>query len=247
MPASIRDDPEVGETVTIPGRFNGPLESGNGGYSAGALAAFLDGAAEVSLRRPVPLDTPLNVSREDDGRVLALDGEELVAEARPVPDFELDVPAPVGVDEAGAAMGGYRGPLGSQFSQCFVCGRQREDALGVFAGPVEGRELVASTWTPPEWSADDTGDVRPEIVWAVLDCPTYFAAYLHHPDPLPPGVLARFTGRVDAPVLAGEEHVVVSWPIEADGRKHYAGVAILAADGEIRARARALLIEPRQG
>jgi hypothetical protein len=44
----------VSDSVTIPARFNGPHESGNGGYSAGALAAFLDGAAEVSLRRPVP-------------------------------------------------------------------------------------------------------------------------------------------------------------------------------------------------
>lgn len=237
----------VSESVTIPRRFNGPLESGNGGYSAGALAAFLDGAAEVSLRRPVPLDTPLRVSREDDGRVLALDGEDLVAEARPVPDFQLEVPAPVGVEEARAAMAGYRGPLDSEFSRCFVCGRQREEALGVFAGPVEGRELVASSWTPPEWAADDSGNVHPEIVWAVLDCPTYFAAYLHHQDPLPPGVLARFTGRVDAPVAAGEEHVVISWPLEADGRKHHAGVAVVSAVGEVLARAEALLIEPRQG
>ena len=47
----------MSDSVTIPARFNGPLDSGNGGYSAGALAALLDGAAEVSLRRPVPLDT----------------------------------------------------------------------------------------------------------------------------------------------------------------------------------------------
>lgn len=235
----------MGESVTIPRRFNGPLESGNGGYSSGAFAAFAGGAAEVSLRRPVPLDTPLRVDRDDQGEVRVFDGEDLVAEARPMPDFELDVPAPVGAEEARAAMAGYRGPLGSQFSRCFVCGRQREDALGVFAGPVAGRELVASTWTPPLWTADDSGNVHPEIVWAVLDCPTYFAAYLHHGDPLPPGVLARFTGRLDAPVAAGEEHVVVAWPIEADGRKHHAGVAVLSAGGEVLARARALLIEPR--
>lgn len=234
-------------SIVVPGRFNGPLESGNGGYSCGAIAAFVGGAAEVSLRRPVPLDTPLAVSREDDGRVLAFDSKELVAEARPAPEFDLDVPAPVGAGEARAAMSGYQGPLDSQFSQCFVCGRQREDALGVFAGPLEGRELVASSWTPPEWAADERGNVRPEIVWAVLDCPTYFAAYLHHEEPLPPGVLARFTGRLDAPVPVGEEHVVIAWPIEADGRKHHAGVAIVSSGGDVLACARALLIEPRQG
>lgn len=235
------------ERLTVPARFNGPLESGNGGYSAGALAAFFDGPAEVTLRRPVPLDTPLRVERGEEGTVLAFDGEELVVEARAVPDFELDVPAPVGIGEARAAVAGYRGPTDGPFANCFVCSRERTDSLGVFAGPVEGRELVATPWTPPRWTADESGRVRPEIVWGVLDCPTYFAAYLQRPDPLPPGVLARFSGRLDRSVPAGEEHVVLAWPIEADGRKHHAGSAVLSADGEVLARARALLIEPRQG
>jgi len=237
----------VSESITVPARFNGPRESGNGGYSAGALAVLFDDAVEVNLRRPVPLDTELRASREDDGRVLALDGEELVAEALAVPEFELGVPAPVGVEEARAATAGYRGKVDGPFSDCFVCSRTREDTLGVHAGPVEGRDLVASPWTPPEWTGDDSGAVHPEIVWAVLDCPTYFAAYLRHPEPLPPGVLARFTGRLDAPVRVGREHVVIAWPIKVDGRKHHAGVAILSAGGQALARARALLIEPRQG
>lgn len=237
----------MSESATIPARFNGPLESGNGGYSAGALAAFLEGAVEVSLRRPVPLDTALVVTRGGDGKVMAFDGEDLVAEARTVLDFELHVPKPVSVAVARAATAGYRGKSDGPFSNCFVCSRTREDTMGVFAGPVEGRELVATPWTPPQWADDGSGAVRAEIVWAVLDCPTYFAAYLHHDEPLPPGVLARFTGRLDAPVPVGEEHVVISWPLEADGRKHHAGVAVVSADGEVLARARALLIEPRPG
>lgn len=237
----------MSESVTIPARFNGPLESGNGGYSAGVLTTLLDGAVEVSLRRPVPLDAALRIDRAEDGRVLAFDGEDLVAEARRDADFELDVPAPVGVEEARAASAGYRGKTDGPFSNCFVCSRTREDTLGVHAGPVEGRELVATPWTPPRWASDGSGYVRPEIVWAVLDCPTYFAAYVDHPEPLPPAVMARFTGRLDAPVPVGEEHVVIAWPLEADGRKHHAGVAIISAGGEVLARARALLIEPRQG
>ncbi len=236
----------MSDSITVSGRFNGPLESGNGGYSAGMLAAFLDGAVEVSLRRPVPLDVPLRVERAGDGGVAVFSGEDLIAEARRSPDFELDVPAPVRVEDAREAMSGYRGPLDSEFSRCFVCGRQREDSLGVFAGPVEDRNLVASTWTPPEWTAEESGNVRPEIVWAVLDCPTYFAAYLRHEDPLPPGVLAAFTGRLDGPVAVGREHVVIAWPIGVEGRKHHAGVAILSAAGDVLARAQALLIEPRQ-
>lgn len=235
----------MGDSVTIPARFNGPLESGNGGYSACVFATFAGDAAEVSLRRPVPLDTLLQVEREGDGGVRILDGEDLVAEARPAPEFQLEVPTPVGIAEAREAATRYRGAVDGPFSQCFVCGLGREDSMGVTAGAVEGRELVASPWTPPEWTGGDSGDVRPEIVWGALDCPTYFATYIDHDDPLPPAVLARFTGRVDAPVPAGEEHVVIAWPLGAEGRKRHAGVAVLSAEGETLARAQALLIEPR--
>ena len=83
--------------------------------------------------------------------------------------------------------------------------------------------------------------------WAglVLDCPTYFALYMD--GELPNSVLARLTARIDAPVVAGEDHVVIAWAIERDGRKHHAGSAVLSPDGKALAVARALLIEPRDG
>ena len=233
----------MSETVFIPGRFNGPLESGQGGYSSGVVAAFLEGATEVSLRSPVPLDTPLEVVREADGSVRMMDGEALVADGRPAPELEVEVPAPVSPDEARLAAARYRGRSEGQLSRCFVCGRAREDAFGVFAGAVEGRRLVASPWTPPPWTAGEEGHVQPEFVWAVLDCPTYFALYMS--GELPASVVARFTARIDAPVVAGEEHVAIAWPIETDGRKQYAGSAVLSPDGDTLAVAQALLIEPR--
>ncbi len=231
------------ETLCIPRRFNGPLESGNGGYAAGVVASLLGGAAEVSLRRPVPLDTQLDVVREDGGSVRVLEGDALVAEGRAADDPEVEVPAPVGLDEAREATTRYRGLPDGLFSRCFVCGRAREDAFGVFAGAVEGRDLVASPWTPPSWAADGEGHVRPEFVWAVLDCPTYFALY--RTGELPLSVLARLSARVHGQVVAGEEHVVVAWPIGIDGRKHQAGSAVLSAGGETLATARAMLIQPR--
>jgi hypothetical protein len=234
----------VPESVTIPSRFNGPLESGNGGYSAGVVAGFIDGAAEVSLRRPVPLDTPLDVVREGDAAVRVFEGEELVAEGRPAPELEVEVPARVGPDEARRAAARYRGSPDGLFSRCFVCGRAREDAFGVFAGAVEGRELVASPWTPPAWTADSAGHVLPEFVWAVLDCPTYFALYMS--GELPLSVLARLGARIEAPIVAGEEHVVITWPIELDGRKYHAGAAVLSPDGDALAVGRALLIKMRE-
>jgi hypothetical protein len=234
----------MSQTVTIPGRFNGPLTSGHGGYSSGMIASFVQGQAEVTLRSPVPLDTRLDLTREDDGSIRVLEGETLIAEAASIPELTLKVPEPVSVDQAHLAKSRYRGKPDELFGRCFVCGRGRQDALGVFAGAVDGRELVASPWTPPDWTADEGGRVHPEFVWAVMDCPTYFAVYTAG---LPLSFLGRMTARIDGPVVPGEEHVVIAWPLESDGRKRHAGAAVMSSDGVALAVARALMIEPRGG
>jgi hypothetical protein len=234
----------VSQTLSVPGRFNGPLTSGHGGYCSGVIAGFVEGPAEVTLRSPVPLDTRLDVARQDDGSIRVLDGETLVAEAHSAPELELEVPSSVGVEAARQASTRYRGRPDGLFGRCFVCGRGREDALGVFAGTVDGRQLVASPWTPAPWTAGDSGQVLPEFIWAVMDCPTYFAIYR---ETRPLSFLGRMIARIDAPVAVGAEHVVIAWPISADGRKHQAGAAVLSADGEVLAAARALMIEPRGG
>lgn len=238
-------------TVTIPRTCNGPRDSGQGGYSSGALARHVAAdAVEVRLWRPVPLGVPLAVAPDARGATRLLDPEGgLVADGRPADPqaLALEVPAPpVGVEQARAAMAAYRGPEDGPLCTCYVCGRQRADSLGVHAGAVDGREgIVASTWTPPAALADADGHVLAEHVWAVLDCPTYFAAYRDAPDPLPVAFLGRFAARVDAPVVAGEEHVVVAWPLAVDGRKRDTASAVLSADGTVLALARALLIAPR--
>lgn len=232
------------ETIVVPGRFNGPRGSGNGGYTSGLLADRLDGAVEVSLRAPVPLDEPLELLADDDGSLRLLRGEAPIAEARPLPSLEVAVPAPVGLEEARRAAESYRAPSDGLFSHCFVCGPARgEDCFEVFAGPVEGRELVATPWTPPAWAAEEGGEVRPEFIWAALDCPTYFASHLE--GELTLSMLVRQRAEMLAPVRAGEEHVVLAWPIEREGRKRLAGAAVLSAEGEALAVADALLVEPR--
>jgi hypothetical protein len=234
----------AGETLVVPRRFNGPQESGNGGYTSGVLAARLDGPAEVNLRAPVPLDEPLALTAGEGETLRLLHGETLVAEARPLPGLDLSIPEPVGVEEARRASGNYRAASQGPFSNCFVCGPARgEDCFEVFAGPVDGRELVATPWTPPAWAAAEDGAVRPEFVWAALDCPTYFACHLE--GELTMSFLVRQRAELLARVKAGEEHVVIAWPIEAEGRKRLAGAAVLSATGEALAAAEALLIEPR--
>lgn len=222
-------------------RFRGPPSSGHGGYSAAMAAQFVDGDAEVTLRRPPPLETPLEVRRGDDGNVELLHAGQVVAQARPV-TLELEVPEPVGVQEAEAAAA--RSPLleNHPFGSCFVCGTEREpgDGVRLFAGPVKGRQLFATPWTPDVSLAGADGAVLPEFVWSVLDCPGGNVIVL-----LGAGisVLARFAAKQLHPVRADHPHVAVGWPIGREGRKLETGSAILTGEGEVCALARATWVE----
>ncbi len=221
--------------IVIPARFNGPPESANGGYACGLVAGVLDGRAEVTLRSPPPLDTPLAVSHTD-GRVEIWDDETLVAEAKPLYELDLTLPAPVSLDEAEEAQRRFPGFRHHAYSTCFVCGPDRADGLGIFAGPVSGRALVAAPWLPPP------GEITPELVWAALDCPSGWAVDEFGREGV---LLGRLAARIVAPVGGGGPHVVVGWPVGVDGRKRHAGSAIFTADGELRAFARSTWLVPR--
>ena len=124
--------------LTIDRRYRGPLTSANGGYACGRLAAYVDAdEVEVTLRLPPPLDRPLAVERDGE-LVRLLDGDALVAEARPAP-VDVDPPPPVSLEEADAARDRHVRGGGSDFGECFVCGT-RADGLQIHVGPVAGRE-----------------------------------------------------------------------------------------------------------
>jgi hypothetical protein len=219
--------------MIVPRRFNGPPDSGNGGYTCGLVAGIVGSSAEVTLRLPPPLDRELDVSRCG-GRVEIRDGEALVAEAEPAV-LELDVPAPVSVEEAEVASHHYAGFTHHAYNTCFVCGPRREDGLRVYAGPVEGRPgVVASPWLPPQ-------GVRPELVWAALDCPSGWAVDDFQREGVLLGRMAAEIARLPEP---GEKHVVMAWRVGEDGRKRFAGSALLTAEGEVLARARSTWIVP---
>lgn len=227
-------------TVVIDARFNGPPASGHGGYSAGRAAALLDvPAAEVTLRRPPPLDTVLQAAPAGDGIDLH-DGDDVVLAARPAA-LELEAPAPVGAEEAIAASAQFAWHHDHPFPTCFGCGPERDpaDALCLFCGPVgDGRYAVP--WTPLAWAGGDV--VAPEFVWAALDCPGAYATGVLGRGTLVLGRLAADVRRVPEP---GERCVVVGWPLGVDGRKHFAGTALYGEDGDVLGVARATWIEPR--
>lgn len=221
--------------VTIARRYRGPRTSANGGYAAGLLAGALgESAAEVTLRLPPPLDRPL-VLRRDGERVLMLDAEAIVAEARPA-DPGLVPPSPPSWEEALAAARDTAGWGTPEFDECFVCGARPDgDGLGIHAGRVESRPpLVAATWVARE--------VAPALVWAAIDCP---GAYALRGDGRGEPLLARITARLDRLPQEGERCVVVGWPLDEDGRKRHAGTALYGEGGEPLAVSRQLWIAPR--
>jgi hypothetical protein len=218
--------------LVIDRKFRGPTESANGGYTCGLLASFMHGPAEVTLRLPPPLERELEVVT--DGALELRDGDAVVAEAAPA-ELELEVPEPIPFDVAAAAAL-PDGDQESNFPECFVCGWKRADGMRIYAGPVEGRDLVAATWTPN----DDV--VSSEFVWAALDCP---GAYAVHSGARGYPVLGRLTAHVAHLPHAGERCVVVAWPLGQEGRKLYAGTALTGEDGRLLGSARATWIAPR--
>lgn len=241
----------MGGTVLVAGRFCGPSDSANGGYASGLVAQWLGGAAEVELRRPPPLETPMGVVVEDDAaEVTDPDDGGLVLRGRGLADAEpsVEVPAAVTHAEAQDAARRYVGFERHPFPRCFTCGPEREDGDGlrIFPGQVADRAdgTVAAPWRPDASFADEQGVVPTPVVWAALDCPTGFTAINADEDRLP-YVLARFAVRIDVPVPAGRDHVVMAWPLGDEGRKHHAASALVDDRGAVVARARALWIQLR--
>jgi hypothetical protein len=239
------------DEVVIDKRFRGPPNSGNGGYTCGLVAGYIDGPASVRLLRPPPLDRTLVVySSGEEGQVSLSDGEDVIAVGRPArldaaagpTDLELDIPEPPAFKLAEAAMKNYSGFQIHYFPSCFVCGPQRAagDGLNVFAGPTADGKMVASSWVPDSSLAGDDGQVRPEFVWAAIDCPGNYAATHDNPRPMVLGTLAAFLRRSVTP---GHRYIVIGWPISPDGRKVYSGTALFSETGDLLAKAKSTWIE----
>jgi hypothetical protein len=146
----------------------------------------------------------------------------------------MDSIEPVSLEDAVEASKGYAGFQHHAYPTCFTCGPAREDGLGIYAGRVAGREgVVASPWTPRE--------LRPEIVWAALDCPGGWAVDEFQREGV---LLGRMAASIHEVPEIGEPHVVAGWRIGEDGRKRYAGSALYTADGDVLAVSRSTWIVP---
>jgi len=236
--------------LIVPFRFRGPAASGNGGWTAGALAALIDHdvpedharswpAVRVALRQPPPLDTPLQVVAADGTTTASRDGVAVATAT--LADTDLVAVPAVSPDEARVAEASYPGLSAHPFPTCFACGTGREegDGLRIFSGrvdDVDGLPRLAATWTPHPSVAEDwhtyVDDVRHAslaVTWAALDCAGGWAGDLTERLM----VLAGMTARVDALPVVGEPHVVVGQGRGRDGRKTFTASTLYDADGRV--------------
>lgn len=229
-------------TLIIHTRFRGPPASGNGGYVCGLLGECFDAPAEVTLHRPPPLETELDLRPDGDSLILWA-RDERIATASPV-HLELELPDPVGWDDAREASRHYPGFAGHPFPDCFVCGPGRDegDGLRIFPGPLPGRELAAAPWIPHDNVCDSDGFVITACVWAALDCPSYFGIHAKT-GRAPFALLGRLGARIDRKPRLGEPCVAVGWVRKIDGRKSHTASALLGEDGTWLAWARSTWID----
>lgn len=233
--------------LTVSRRFCGPPDSGNGGWTAGALATFdVDDCPdnrveswppiEVSLRQPPPLDTPMLVETSHCGAEATFGGA-VIATARGV-EASLTEVEPVDPATARAAEASYKGLVFHPFPTCFSCGTAREegDGLRIFPGLVDDGPRVAATWTPhpslsEDWHtyADENRRASAASTWASLDCVGGWAGDFGERLM----VLGRMTARIDTLPVVGEEHVVVGEARGQEGRKTFTATTLYDADGRV--------------
>lgn len=231
--------------LVVPARFCGPPDTGNGGYTAGLLAAARAGAAgglgagpvRVTLQQPPPLESSMQLTTED-GLLTASFGGAVIASAERG-ELVADHVEPVPYATARAAQSHYPGLVGHPFPGCFVCGPDRppggpDGGMGLHPGPVGdygpgGDGWVATSWVPDATLADTDGYLPPELVWAALDCPGGWANDLGER----PMVLGRITASVDAVPEVGDRCVVVGRRLGAEGRKCFTASTAYDTDGRV--------------
>ena len=194
---------------------------------------------------PPPLDTPLLIEKQDGGAIVATHDGKIVIEARPT-TIDAVVPHAVSLADAEKAATDYEGFDNHAFPACFVCGPDRAegDGLRIFPGALGDDGTCAAPWTPPASVANADGVVRPEVVWAALDCPTGWATYYAAPEG-DLALLGRLAAHVLKPVEAEKTYVCAAWAGGSEGRKHFATGAVFSTEGTLLAVSRAVWVELR--
>jgi len=234
--------------VVVARQFCGPPNSGNGGYVAGLMARSIPGPATVVLKAIIPLDAPLTLTGDSAAATLTGEADVLIGEATAASaDLLPTPPAPPTLEQAEAAGKRYFAFSRPFHPICFTCGPKRDEGDGarVFVGPIEGAPEghVAGVWRAAPGFCDQSGLAHPEIVWAAMDCPGSIAWVERLGQG--GGLLGTMTAEILRRPAANEPVIITAWPLEQDGRKQFAGVAMFSAAGELMARAHQVWISMR--
>jgi hypothetical protein len=239
------------QRITIPRRFRGPANIGNGGYVCGILGRRISGAAEIALRSPPPLETELDVVEVGSDQWELRQGTKTIATGRPT---KLDMSRVEKATYAEAAEAEKRTmikPHEHLNPMCFVCGPDRApgDGLRLFAGPLNRQDadgVFAAPWTPSLSLVAADGRVAPEFVWSAMDCPTGYASMYDREtrtcNPSLPIVLGTLSVRIESLPRPGEQCVVTSWQTGKEGRRLIAEGALFGEDENVLAVGRAVWV-----
>lgn len=227
--------------LTIDPMYNGPARSAHGGVAGGRFAALTDPrAATVRFLAPIPLDEPLECTREGE---LA----HVVGPTGPIASVSaLDAPLRTGAfgrlsaaDVAAAEAGWLDSRGGDHIAPtCFACGHRRADqlGLGLRPGPVPESSLFAASWRPglacevPDW-----------MVWAALDCPSGIPAMAEIA--LDEAVVtAQLSVEIRDRVRGDGDFQLVSRRTGGQGRKHATEAALIDGSGRSLAVATAIWV-----
>lgn len=233
--------------VVIDSKYNGPANSGNGGYVAGLLASYTPfSCPEVMLLKPPPLNEQLEL-HENEGEWILKSETRIIAKAKES-NFDLEVPVKPSMADAVLCESRYPGFDRHVFPECFVCGPQRgeHDGLRLFTGISGTEDYVAAPFRTFDALYDDQGILKTEIIWAALDCPGAYAITQIAEEKMM--VLGKLSVKLVNPVDREEKLIVAGWYKGADGKKNYAGTALYNSDGDVKAIGNAIWIEvdPKQ-
>jgi hypothetical protein len=238
--AEILENANTAHDVRVASRFNGPPQSGNGGWSAALLGKHIGPEVQVTLKRPIPVDRDIQVVVEGESATL-MDGDLEISSARSA-ELDLDIPEAVSFEQAATARANFAGYRKHPFPGCFVCGTARccGEGMCLFTGAYD-TGMVASSWVPEAEFVTKAGEITPELIGAALDCPGAWALIDRYGIE-GPFLLGRMTYRLEKPIYAGERYVVQGWARGREGRKLHCGNAIYDAMGTLCAASSATWI-----
>lgn len=232
----------TGDTIRIGDWFQGPTNSGQGGWTAqrflAAIARHADRPMTAAIKTAIPLDVDLTVvPHADRWELVAPDSTVVMVASEWEPAF-ADTP-PVTVDAARAARRRFLDTVDEHpVPSCFSCG-QLPESMGVHAGPLDdGTDRFATDWTVPDWAVDERGDVDPGALWAAIDCCA--AWWVGWSRERRVALTVQYAVEQLHPLEPGGSYALVGWggdhDAEWDGRKRHAASAAFDADGRCVAR-----------